>query len=283
MEFNLEELKAQLGSDTISESITDDTLIKIKLMVEGFVTAKTTELQEQLESKTAEVELVKEKAEQWGDLLKEQADKYGEHIKEKAQSYGDEIADKAQSYGDYLTEQLSDKVESYAEYVVEEFISENKEKFVEQREYNKMKQVFETIKESFEANMFPLNENSQANKLSNKLQESKDAYGKLFKETQNLKKYAIYVERQQILEDLAYGLSDTQKEKIEKLTENFSDIEQYKTSINILVSDLKNKPTLTERVEQTTQRQVVKEQTVSSGSDMSMYLDYMAKTTTQNL
>ena len=275
MEFNLEELKAQLGSDTLSENITDDTLIKIKLMVESFVAAKTAELQEQLESKTAEVELVKEKAEQWGDLIKEQAEKYGEHLKEKAQDYGDEIAEKAQDYGDYLTEQLSDKVESYAEYVVEEFINENKEKFVEQKEYNKMKAVFETIKESFEANMFPLNENSQANKLANKLQESKDAYGKLFKETQNLKKYATYVERQQILEELAYGLSDTQKEKIEKLTENFSDINQYRTSIGILVSDLKNKPsTLTEKVE-TKNVQVIKEETTVMDNDMSKYVSYM--------
>lgn len=274
MDFNLEELKTQLGSEVLSESITDDTLIKIKLMAESFVTAKTTELKEQLDEKVAEAILIKEKATEWAAIVESQTDEYVNEIKEKAQAYGDYIKEQ-------VTKEMSEKVESYAEYVVEEFVKENSEQFVEQSEYKKMQKVFSTIKESFEANMFPLNEDSQANQLTDKLQESKDAYSKLFKENQNLKKYATYVERTQILEQLADGLSDTQKEKIERLTESFTDIDQYKTSINILVSDFKNKTTdvVTEQTTVVSKPVMITEEKVVA-DDMKAFVDYMAKTVT---
>lgn len=238
--FDIEELKESLGDTTLLEGVSDSTLIKLKLMAENLVTAKTKELKEEVEKRDAKIELITEKAEEYAKKILE------DYIAEHKDTYSN-LTEKAQAYGDYCAEQatkeLSEKVEEYAQYVVEEFIKENQHKFVESKEYNRMKAVFESVKDVFEENMYPLVENSKTSELQDKLDEATSQYTKLFKENKTLKEYAKYVEKQMILDEKASGLSDSQKEKISKLTESFKDINQFKQAVDVLVEDYKTKQT----------------------------------------
>lgn len=201
------ELKELLGSAELSE----DTLIKIKLMIEQAIQSRISSLQEKIET-----------------LKKEHARK----IKL--------IKAKADEYGQYVVQEMSDKVDAYAEYVVEKFIEENKAALIEHQEFSRMKDVFDNVKRAFEDGLFKLDESACVSDLRAKLAESTEAYNKLFEETAALKKQLEELQYGVVFEALTKDLADTQREKISRLIENvsFASIDEFKRGVELMIEEI---------------------------------------------
>jgi hypothetical protein len=202
-----QELKGLLESVELSE----DTLIKLKLMVEQAIQARTASLQEEIET------------------VKKEAEKQIEQIKEKADEYAQ-----------YVVKEMSEKIDSYAEYVVEKFIEENKASLIEHQEFLRMKNIFEGVKRAFEEGFVKLDESDVVAELQSKLDESTEAYNKLFEETVALKKQ---IEEQQfaaVFENLTRDLAETQREKILKLIENvrFASVDEFKRGVELMIEEI---------------------------------------------
>jgi hypothetical protein len=201
------ELKTLLEGLELSE----DTLVKLKLMVEKAIQERTASLQEEIEN-----------------------------VKKEAELQIESIKVKADEYAQYVVQEISEKVDAYAEYVVEKFINDNKAALVEHQEYERMKNVFENIKRAFEDGLFKLDESSTLHEMQKKLDEATEAYNKLFEETVALKKQ---LEEQQfaiVFENLTRDLADTQREKISKLIENisFASIDEFKRGVELMIEEI---------------------------------------------
>jgi hypothetical protein len=191
--------------------LSEDTLVKLKLMIEKAIQERTASLQEKVEDAKKEAELQIES-----------------------------IKVKADEYAQYVVQEISEKVDSYAEYVVEKFINDNKAALVEHQEYERMKHIFENIKRAFEDGLFKLDESSALQKMQEKLDEAAEAYNKLFEEMVTLKKQ---LEEQQfaiVFENLTRDLADTQREKISKLIENisFASIDEFKRGVELMIEEI---------------------------------------------
>lgn len=202
-----QELKELLEGVELSE----DTLIKLKLMVEQVIQSRTSSLQEEIEA-----------------------------IKNESTLQVESIKAKADEYAQYVVQEMSEKVDAYVEYVVEKFIEENKAALIEHQEFSRMKNVFESVKRAFEDGLFKLNESAYVSELQAKLAESADAYNKLFEETATLKKQ---LEEQQygiVFENLTKNLADTQREKISRLVENvsFESIDEFKRGVELMIEEI---------------------------------------------
>ncbi|MGB9694014.1 MAG: hypothetical protein ACPLYF_04145 [Fervidobacterium sp.] len=202
-----QELKDLLEGTGLSE----DTLIKLKLMIEQAIQARTASLQE-------EIEAVKSNAALQIETIKEKADEYAQ----------------------YVINEMSEKVDAYAEYVVEKFIEENKAALIEQQEYNRMKDVFEGVKRAFEVGMFKLDESAGVAELQAKLADITEAYNNLFEETASLRKQLTEQQYAMVFESLTKDLADTQREKISKLIENvsFASIDEFKRGVELMIEEI---------------------------------------------
>ncbi len=202
-----QELKELLEGVELSE----DTLIKLKLMIEQAIQARTSSLQEEIEA-----------------------------VKKESALQIESIKAKADEYAQYVIQEMSDKVVAYAEYVVEKFIEENKAALIEHQEYIRMKGIFESVKRAFEDGMFKLDESSGVSELRAKLAESTEAYNKLFEETVRLRKQLEEQQYAMVFESLTKDLADTQREKISSLIENvsFASIDEFKRGVELMIEEI---------------------------------------------
>lgn len=230
-----DEIKALLEELQLPE----DTGTKIgELLAEAFEKAKEEGKEEaRKESEDKDAEKEKEVEE-----LKESHDEEISFLKEKANEYGAFLMEKANAYGDHIKETLTEKVKEYADFAIEQFIAENKERFVETEEYERMKGAFTAIKESFEHNGFDVREDLHAQELQQSLAESTDAYEKVFEELKEAKNEVESLKRTAILENATSDLAETQKEKVNELLENvsFDSLEEYQEGIALIVEQAKS-------------------------------------------
>lgn len=202
-----EELKSLLENVELSE----DALIKMKLMVENAIQERTAELRKQLEEAKAE------------------AEKKIEYIKQKSDEYAE-----------YVVKEMAEKIDSYSQFIVEKFIEENKKALIESQEYSRMKNIFEKVKETFEEGLFQINEDQYIKELKNELEERIQAYNEIFEEATLLKKKLDEKKYEEIFNSLTRDLAETQREKISRLIENvnFKDVDEYKRAIEIMIEEL---------------------------------------------
>lgn len=204
-----------------------------KVKEEGKAEAKAEadkEKEELEESHAAEVTFLKEKAEEYGSFLKEKANDYGIYLKEKANEYGETIH-----------ESVATKMKEYADYAIEEFITENKERFVETEEYARMKGTFEYVKEAFERNAFVVQDDVATVELQESLKESTKQYESLFEDLSLAKEELDNLKKEMILERATADLAETQKEKVSELLEavSFDSIDEYKDGVAMIVEQAK--------------------------------------------
>ena len=228
-------------------------LLETLNLSEDTVTAMQAALTEALEAakeegkKEAKADADKEKEELEDEhdeevkSLKENANAYGDYLKEQANAYGEFLKENANSYGELIKESVSEKMKEYAEYSVEEFITENKARFVETEEYERMKAAFGYIREAFERNAFDVRDDVAVIELQESLQESTAQYESLFEDLSLAKDEIDRLNRQIILEHAVANLADTQKEKVNKLVESvsFDSIDEYKDGIAMIVEQAK--------------------------------------------
>lgn len=202
-----QELKGLLEGAELSE----DTLIKLKLMIEQAIQARTSSLQEEIKA-----------------------------VKSESALQVESIKAKADEYAQYVVQETSDKVDAYAEYVVEKFIEENKAALIEHQEFARMKDSFEGVKRAFEDAGFKLDESAGTSALQAKLAESTEAYNKLFKETAGLRKQLNEQQYAMVFESLTKDLADTQREKISSLVENvsFASIDEFKRGVELMIEEI---------------------------------------------
>lgn len=261
--------------------LSDEAIIKFKLMVESYLTEKTKELneshnveieslQEEINSLQEELEFVQEKAEQFGEMLQEKAEEYGQMLIEKADAYAETLIEQADQYGEAVAASTLEDANKYAEYVVENFIEENKQTLIKEDEYNRMKNVFESIKESFESNAFLIEATSESidAAMQRELDETKEQYNKIFEDYSTLKAEVSSLKKEKIFESKTQNLADTQKEKVIHLIESLKpkSLDEYGKAIDIIVSELDNKSVITESVSQT-------KETKPTSDRMSIYLN----------
>lgn len=222
MAITTENLKELIGESELSE----DTLLKIKVMVENAIAEKVQAATEEL--KTAHETQVAE---------------LNARIAEATESHEAEITDlteKANQYAQYVVQEITDKIDSYAEYVVEKFIEDNKQTLVESDEYARMKNVFESIKGAFEGAYFQLTPTDKTVELEGKLQEAKDSFNELFGKYQTLIKENEEMQYAMIFESLTKDLADTQKEKLKTLVENvsFDGPAEFKRGVELMIGQV---------------------------------------------
>lgn len=233
-----DEIKALLEELNLSE----ETATQITaVLAEAFEKAKE-EGKKEAEVESAEKDKEIEELKEHIEFIMEQAENYGAYLMEKANEYGDFLKEKANAYGEHVKDTLTEKVKEYADFAVEQFIAENKERFVETEEYERMKSSFIAIKEAFEYNGFDVREDVHVQELQQSLIESTEEYEKIFEELQNARNEISSLQRQMILEKATADLAETQKEKLNELLENvsFDTTEEFSEGINLLVEQVKS-------------------------------------------
>ncbi len=241
-----QEIKELFNDAELSEEI----LNKMQTLLSENIASKTNALSEEVvalkvqiaeltEIHKTEIADLEEKANEYGTFLQEKADEYGTFLQEKADEYGTFLQEKADEYGKYVIEEFATKVDDYTSYVVEKFVDEHKSALLEENEYNRMKKIFEEIKTSFEHNQFKLNEIAPIDN-NVELEESTKAYNELYGEFMNVKKQYEDMQFSMLFENMTRDLTDTQKERINKLIKNvsFSSIDEFKRGVELMVEEI---------------------------------------------
>lgn len=151
-----------------------------------------------------------------------------------------DLREKANMYGEFIQENLLAKVGEYANYAVEEFIKENRERFVETEEYQRMRSVFGLIKESFESNGFQINENVELDRANAALNEVKASFENSVAALNEAREQVETLERKLILVEATAELTDTQREKVTELLEavSFDSREEYVNGLGLIVEQV---------------------------------------------
>lgn len=236
-----EQLKELLESAGISE----DTVTTLQtLLTEALDAAKEEGKEEGKKEAEEKAEADAKAKDEEVKELKESHEAEIAFLKEKANEYGDMLKEKANKYGAYITESVTGKVKEYADYAIEQFVTENKERFVETEEYDRMKSTFDYIKEAFEQNGFNVREDAQYQEVQQSLVESTEEYEKVFEELQAAKDEIEALKRSAIFEKATADLADTQKEKVNELLENvsFDSTDEYEQGLAVIVEQAMKGP-----------------------------------------
>ena len=222
--------------------LSEETLNKMNSLLSESIKTKTEPLSDEIVALKLQIAELTEQHKLELEEMETKANEYGAFLQEKADEYGTFLQEKANEYGQYVVEELSDKVDDYTTYVVEKFIDEHKSALLEQAEYDRMKKLFEDVKTSFELNNFKLNEDIQPEVTENKdeLAESVKAYNELYNEFVDVKKQLENAQFTMVFESMTGDLSDTQKERINKLLKNvsFSSIDEFKRGVELMVEEI---------------------------------------------
>lgn len=191
--------------------LTEESITKLKLMVEKAVQGRTEKLTEELEAAKREVESKE-------SMMEEQVEELVEGRVQK----------------------VCEKVDSYANHVVESFIQENKAALIEHAEYEKMKNVVNTIKSAFEEGMFALSEDTAHTELQSRYDEMNEALNEALNDNLELRTKLNEQECAMEFNRLTANLADTQKEKVAKLIENitFDDVQEFTRAVKLVVEEI---------------------------------------------
>lgn len=218
-----EEIKALLESAGISE----ETATQLQAILSEALTAAKEEGKKEAE----------DKAEEDSKVLKESHEAAISDLMEKANEYGAFLMEKANDYGNHINTMLSEKVQQYADHAIEDFIAENKERFVQTEEYERMQGAFAYIKEAFERNGFDVREDVHVQDLKSSLEESTEQYERVFEDLTAAREEIDALKRKSILSEATANLADTQKEKVNELLEavSFDSLEEFQSGIALIV------------------------------------------------
>lgn len=228
-----DEIKALLEELQLPE----ETATQITAMLsEAFEKAKEEGKKEADSEKDEEIEKLKEEIEQ----INEAAERNETHLMEKANEYGAHLMAKANEYGELIKESASAAAQEYADYAIEEFITENKERFVQTEDYARIHAAFDMIKESFEANGFIVNTDARVDEAQKALTESTEKYDSLFAQLKEARSTIETLQREAIFESATAELADTQKEKVKSLIENvtFESNDEYSEGLTMFVEQV---------------------------------------------
>lgn len=222
MAITKETLQELIGESEVSE----DTLLKIKMMVENTIAEK-------VEAATSEMKAAHE---QEVTGLKTQLEEAEEAHKEEVT----DLMEKANQYAQYVVTEMTEKIDSYAEYVVEKFIQDNKTTLVESDEYNRMKSVFEKVKAVFAESYFDIVPSDKTVEIEAKLTEARGAYNEVFNQLQDLKKTNEEMQYAMVFETLTKDLAETQKEKLKALVENvtFESVAEFQRGVELMIAQI---------------------------------------------
>lgn len=261
-----EDLKQLLEQLDLSE----ETVTKMQSILEAAIEKAAADKEEEAEK---EKEEIVENYEAQIAFLKEKAEEYGSYLKEKANDYGDFLKEKANDYGVHVQETLTEKVKEYADYAVEQFITENKERFVQTEEYERIKGAFENIKEAFEYNGFDVRNDVYTQELQSSLNESIEEHGKIFEDLQNARAEIEGLKRSMIFEKATADLAETQKEKVTELLENvsFDSLSEFEEGVALIVEQAKA-TTVVSIKEETLVEQASKPQSKTVDSSIARFL-----------
>lgn len=191
--------------------------------------------------------------------LKEHVDNYTAFVAEAANEYAEGLKESAEGYTGYVRDALMEEVKGYAEYAATEFIRENKERLVETEKFARMQAAFELIKESFELNGFPLEENAQAAKLEQDLKEAREAFENSIELVEQLKEEKKKADRELKLMEASIDLTLSEREQLRVLVESvdFSSDEEFDRGLGMLIEQVSGGTgteltSLTESVEEET-------------------------------
>lgn len=151
------------------------------------------------------------------------------------------LTEAAQKYGDYVKAEMGEKINEYIRYASKEYIKENQGKFNQLEQFERMKAVFESVKQAFEYNGFKLDESAQVKDLQGQLTEAKNSFNEIF---ENFTKAndELEVAKQAILfESMTKGLTSSQKLKAKQLAEgiSFDSIKEFKQGVGLIVENVK--------------------------------------------
>jgi len=213
----------------------DDGAIKaLTIMVEKRLDEKTSEKDAEVkkltEAKDAEIAGLKEQL----TVVIEKADEYGKMISEETRK---EMATLAEEYGKYVQQETATRLNEYAKYAVGEFIKEQKDQFIHLDEYNRMKHVFETVKDSFERNGFQIDGSVELTEARNEVATAKDSFNSLYQQLQETKKELDLAQQTIVFKEMTESLTETQKERILSLSENvkFNGMDEFRSALKFMV------------------------------------------------
>jgi hypothetical protein len=229
----------------------NELLKKIKELFEGVELSEETLLKLKLIFETA----VQERT----DVITEEAKARETSLQEAAEAHSTYLQEQAEAYGEYITEELTAKADEYAKFAVEKFVEEHKKEIVDAEDVKKYKAIFEDVKAAFEKNLAALTIDSTGSdeiaSLHEQIDEQKAQYSDLFEQFVDAKKQLEEKGFAEIFESLTVKLADTQKEKINNLLEHisFTDQAEFKKAVEILVEEIlsasQKKEPITEEVD----------------------------------
>lgn len=244
------DLDVELKSLVEELQLSEDLILKFKVMIESYaqdkIQTKVDELEKQHQS---EIEVMEEQHSEVVNNLENEL----EYVKEKAEEYGQMLQEKAEEYGQFIAESTLEDASKYADYVVEKFVEEHQDSFIKESEYNRMKKAFDSIKESFESNMFSLDpsESDEEDSTETELKEAKEQYEKVFEELLEFKSKYNNLQKEILFEEKTKTLADTQKERVTALLEsvNPKSLDEYGKSLDLIVTEVAKKTVITEEVD----------------------------------
>lgn len=206
---------------------------------------------EQIVNETVQTKLNEQTAlhEEKVNTLMEQAEAYGVHLQEKFEQEKNLLQEQHVDHVKQLTESITKQYETriekmnetfndYSAYAIKEFIQTNKEKLVEDTEYKRMKKVFDGMKSLFEQNLFDVKPADRVKQ--DEIKSLQESYDSLFEQMCNLRVENNNLKTAQIVESSFVGLTDTQKERAQRLVEsmNFSNHEELKKGLQTIVEEV---------------------------------------------
>lgn len=215
-------------------------------------------LQEVATAKDAEITGLKERL---TEVIKK-AEEYGQYCSNETRA---EVSALAEEYGKSVQEELVGRLNEYSKYAINEFITEQKEQFVQLDEFNRMKHVFETVKHSFETNGFQIDTSKELTEAKTEIANAKESFNSLYTQLQETQKELATAQQAIIFNEMTANLTDTQKERIHDLSENikFNGLDEFHSAMKFMVETVtKDKgsketpaaPTLTESRESVEQK-----------------------------
>jgi hypothetical protein len=150
--------------------------------------------------------------------------------------------------------ELVEKVDSYLDYVVEKWMEEN-ELAIESGIRTEMAESFMNgLKDLFVEHNVDLDDEAAdvVAEMAEELEEREAKIAQVMEETIALRKELAEAHKQDALEEISEGLTETQTEKFEKLVEGveFDSIEDYKKKVGIIKENYFGGKTLTEEVDE---------------------------------
>ena len=229
-----------------SLGLSDDTVAKMKIILEAAIEAAKEEGKEEgkAEGKAEAEKESEEKTKETVDALEESHAAHVEFLMESANNYGAFLKEQANLYGETIQESVTTKMKEYAEFAIDQFITENKARFVETEQYERMSASFGAIHEAFERNGFTVREDAAVIELQESLQESTNQYESIFEELALAREEIEIANRKLHLHEATASLSDTQIEKVNSLLEAVTTdtFEEYTSSVKMIVEQVITAP-----------------------------------------